>query len=299
MPPEGSASRNSDESSRDSDREAPPREYQRRMSADETGPSAAEDPDVLLDVPVLKVEELELEVDDLRAQVSVQAELADMVKLSVGVDVNLGKVKLGIKGVEAQALLKVRLENIRAILEQALNAIDRDPSILERLTKGVGGAGGWEAQDEAGSVAGGAAAGSAAGNAGETARSVRRTVDESGNVLKTVLDGSGEVLEEDTSESLADLPVEEEYLDDEGRIVGRARDDAGNVVKEELDEKGNVVGLLGFVGAEEAEPGATKITAPAERKARELGVDLSIVDGTGSGRRILVKDVERAAKSQG
>lgn len=299
MPPERSASRNSGGSSRDPDQETVPRRaYEGYATADGSGPSVAEDPDVVLDVPVLKVEELELEVDNLRAQVSVQAELADMVKLNVGVDVNLGKVKLGIKGVEAQALLKVRLENIRAILEQALNAIDRDPSILERLAKGVGGAA-EEAQDDAESVAGGNAAGDAAGDADEAARTVRRTVDESGNVLKTVLDGSGEVLEEDASESLADLPVEEEYLDDEGRIVGRARDDAGNVVEEELDEKGNVVGLLGFVEAEEAERGGTKVTAPAQRKARELGVDLSIVDGTGSGGRILVKDVERAAKNRG
>lgn len=36
-------------------------------------------------------------------------------------------------------------------------------------------------------------------------------------------------------------------------------------------------------------------TEPAERRAKELGVELSVVKGTGSGGRILVSDVEEAA----
>src|SRR4028119_347051 len=74
------------------------------------------DADVLLDVPSLNVEEIDLEVEDLRARVSFQAELADLVKINVGLDVELGKVKLQIKGVEARAQLKARLDNARASL---------------------------------------------------------------------------------------------------------------------------------------------------------------------------------------
>lgn len=263
------------------DRE-PRREYE-TSAADEQ--AAREDPDVLLDVPALSVEELDLEVENLKARLSVQAELADMVKLNVGVDVDLGKVKLGVKGLDAKVLLKAQLDNIRAILEQALKAIDKDPSILERLTadptnREAGDDG--RPRDQA---------------AGEAERTVRRTVDGSGNVLETVLDGSGDVLEESASEGLAGLPLEEEYLDDEGRLVGVARDDAGNVVEEELDEEGNVVGFLGFVGTNEA--GRREATEAAERKARDMGVDLSAVNGTGSRGRILVKDVERAARNGG
>ena len=40
-------------------------------------------------------------------------------------------------------------------------------------------------------------------------------------------------------------------------------------------------------------------TEAAERKAEELGVELSTVEGTGSGGRILVEDVESAAKEEG
>jgi pyruvate/2-oxoglutarate dehydrogenase complex dihydrolipoamide acyltransferase (E2) component len=39
-----------------------------------------------------------------------------------------------------------------------------------------------------------------------------------------------------------------------------------------------------------------EVTEAAERKAKDLGVNLSSVKGTGSGGRILVEDVEAAAK---
>src|SRR3712207_2090330 len=39
-------------------------------------------------------------------------------------------------------------------------------------------------------------------------------------------------------------------------------------------------------------------TPAAERRAEELGVDLSRVEGTGSGGRITVKDVQSAAREQ-
>jgi hypothetical protein len=92
-------------------------------------------PDVLLDVPNLEVDRITLEVDDLRAHVSVLAELANLVSLSVGADVRLGRVKLEIEGVEAQALLKVRLEHVRAILEKALDTVAQHPEILRNLAR--------------------------------------------------------------------------------------------------------------------------------------------------------------------
>lgn len=288
MVPERPEARNPEGSARGPEGEtAPGREHEGYASAGD--PSAAQDPDVLLDVPALSVEELHLEVENLKARISVQAELAELVKLNVGVDVDLGKVKLGVKGLDAQVLLKVKLDNIRAILEQAMEAIDRDPSILDRLT--------GETNRKDREPDGDRRPRDRDGTAGEAEQTVRRTVDEKGNVLKTVVDGSGDVLEENASGDLADLPLEEEYLDDEGRLVGRARDDAGNVVEEELDDAGNVVGFLGFVGANEA--GRREATEAAERKAQEMGVDLSEVDGTGSGGRILLRDVKKAAKNGG
>jgi hypothetical protein len=94
-------------------------------------------PDVLLDVPVIKVDEINFELNDLRAKVSLYAKVLDLVELSVGVDAYLGRVKLVIQGVEAQALLKVRLDNVTAILDRVLTTIDRNPQIVERLVEGV------------------------------------------------------------------------------------------------------------------------------------------------------------------
>src|SRR5215207_8570287 len=117
-------------------------------------------PDVLLDVPVVKVDEINFELNDLRAKVSLYAKVLDLVELSVGVDAYLGRVKLVIQGVEAQALLKVRLDNVTAILDRVLTTIDRNPQIVERLVEGVSsavedvGSGAGSALEDVGSGAG-------------------------------------------------------------------------------------------------------------------------------------------------
>ena len=77
------------------------REYQLYAATDGGEHSAAEEPDVLLDVPVLKVGDINLDVRVLRAHVAVLAELADLVNLSVGVDARLEEVKLEIEDVDA------------------------------------------------------------------------------------------------------------------------------------------------------------------------------------------------------
>ena len=67
------------------------------------GGEPSTEPDVLLDIPQLRVEEILLDVEDLRAHVSVQANVLNLLRLSVGADVQLDGVQLEIRGVEAQA----------------------------------------------------------------------------------------------------------------------------------------------------------------------------------------------------
>ncbi len=98
------------------------------------------DPDVVLDVPNLKVDEIDLELDELRVRVALEAHVLDLLKLDVGADASLGRVNLKIKGVEAQALLKVRLDNLATILDRVMDTIDANPQILERVVDQVGGA---------------------------------------------------------------------------------------------------------------------------------------------------------------
>src|ERR671921_924685 len=85
-----------------------------------------QEPDVLLDVSELEVDRITLEVERLRAHVSILAELANLLSLSVGVDARLARVQLEIEGVEAEVLLKVRLEEVRDTLEEILERSERE-----------------------------------------------------------------------------------------------------------------------------------------------------------------------------
>src|SRR5215208_1525279 len=96
-----------------------------------------QEPDVLLDVSELEVDKISLEVEGLRAHVSILVELANLLNLAVGVNARLDQVKLEIEGVEAEVHLKVRLKHIRAILEKALDTIGEHPEILRILSRSL------------------------------------------------------------------------------------------------------------------------------------------------------------------
>jgi hypothetical protein len=217
--PEGSNSQKTDEAwvERGGERTTPEQEYDGRV-VDHGGKPVGEDPDVLLDVPSLKVEQLMLDVENLRHRTSMQAELADMVKLNVGVETVLDGAKIDLKGVDAQALLKANLDNVRAILSEALDTIDKNPEILQDI-----------------------------------ARIAEKTAGTDERALTGAAGAIGEMPEEETDERTEGPRTEKE--------------DAG-------------------------EPDATDA---ARRKAEELGIDLSRVEGTGAGGRILHRDVKKAA----
>jgi hypothetical protein len=96
--------------------------------------ASGDQPDVLLDVPELSVEQITLEVNNLTANVALDAQLANILKLTAGADVRIDQVKLDIKGVRAQATLIVRLDNVRAIIERTLQTLDNNPQIVTQLT---------------------------------------------------------------------------------------------------------------------------------------------------------------------
>ncbi|MGH3343669.1 MAG: hypothetical protein ACRDPK_12500 [Carbonactinosporaceae bacterium] len=181
------------------------------IDSSDQGP-ANDQPDVFLDVPVVKVDEINLEVENLRARVSLQAEVLDLLKLNVGADVELGRVALEITGVEAQALLKVRLDNVEKILERVLTTIDENPQILEHVTRGLettlqevgGGAGqavgelgrgAGEAVEEVGEGAGGAVEGVGEGAGG----AVEGVGEGAGGAVQDVGESTGEAASSATS----------------------------------------------------------------------------------------------------
>jgi pyruvate/2-oxoglutarate dehydrogenase complex dihydrolipoamide acyltransferase (E2) component len=172
------------------------------------------DPDVLLDVPTLNVEEIDLEVEDLQVRVALQAVLADLVQINVGLKAELGEVKLTVKDVEAQVQLKARLDNVRAIFSEVLESLQHSPQFFRQAL-------------------------------------------ETGN---------------QTAEAPEDTTLDTEVADGTGDVSGPPPD--------------------GSAG----ERGEPEVTEAARNKARDLGVDLSSLEGTGSGGRIIVRDVTQAAR---
>ena len=305
MSPEGSGPRQANEPSSESTSEQAGFGQESEDYAANQNKQLGVDPDVVLDVPVLNIDELDLEVENLRAHVSLRAELADLVKINVGIDVYLDKVKLEIKGVEAQALLKIRLESVLKTLDRALDAVDRNPQILGEYARSTD----QSARDtnqaardaDQGSRQPARLAEATPGRIAAVTEGDGGRLGASGDVTDTVFRESNGVEGEEAKSNLADLQIEEEYVDERGRIVGRARDESGNVVEEVLDEEGGVLDPGEPKEAEDSREreadSKVEATEAARRRANETGVKLSRVKGTGSGGRILVKDVERAART--
>src|SRR5215210_7270223 len=182
-------------------------------------------PDVLLDVPVVKVDEIDFELNDLRAKVNLFAKVLDLVELSVGVDAYLGRVKLVIKGVEAQALLKVRLDNVTAILDRVLTTIDRNPQIIEKLVESVG-----SAVEDVGEGAGqlvGEGVNSAVEDVGEGAGQL---VGEGANqAVADIGSGAGDLVGEGANQAVADI----------GSGAGSAVEDIGSGTGDLVGEGAN------------------------------------------------------------
>jgi hypothetical protein len=98
--------------------------------------------DVYVDAPAVKVDEIKFELDDLRAHVALLAEAGHFVQINAGVAARLGKVELDIQGVEAQALMEVRLHNVTKAVDRVLTTLDRNPELLKSVGDALGDVGG-------------------------------------------------------------------------------------------------------------------------------------------------------------
>ncbi|MHA6798318.1 hypothetical protein [Bounagaea algeriensis] len=224
-----------------------------------------ETPDVYLNVPVLKVDEINLDVEDLRARVSLQAEVLDLLKLNVGVDAHLGHVGLEINGVEAEALLKVRLDNVAAILDRVLKTIDRNPQILEHITRGVEsaarsvGEGAGEAVRQVGHGAGEAVEEVGEGAGGAVDQIGRGT----GEAVQDVGEGAGEAVQ-DVGEGAG------EAVQDVGEGAGEAAQDVGRSTGEAVSSTGEQHGTRS-AGGKEQEAGEPRRRRTSKRSGTASG----------------------------
>jgi pyruvate/2-oxoglutarate dehydrogenase complex dihydrolipoamide acyltransferase (E2) component len=276
---------------------------------------AGGEPDVLLDVPVLKVDRIHLAVEDLKAHVSLRAQVLDLVKLNVGVQVELGKVKLDIEGVEAQALVKVRLDHVVAVVDRVLTTIDRNPELLESVGQAVedvgSGAGDalgetGEAVEDVGSGAGDAVEGIGSGverGGGSIGRGAGRTVKQVGQgAAGAAAGGAGGGGAGGVGSKLQQAALKAKGADadasDHGARAALVAKEATKTVAKELGSAASQA--VKEVGERRKHRRADKqhATDAAVKLADELDVDLDEVEGSGKDDRVTVHDVRAAAEDQ-
>ena len=191
-----------------------------------------QDPDVLLDVPVLNVDKIYLKLADLQANVALKAQVLDLVSLDVGVDVHLGELEIDIEGVEAQALLKVRLATWPPIVDRVMTTIDRNPELVHSLSEAV--------QD-------------VSAGAGDT-------IGESGEAVEHVGEGAGEAVPE-IGKGVGGA------VDQVGQGAGQAVGDAGQGAGQAVGDVGQGAGQA--VG--DAGQGAGQAVEEPEKRLATLG----------------------------
>ena len=164
--------------------------------------ASGDQPDVLLDIPNLSVEQLTIEVNNLDVDLALDARLANLLRLTAGANAHIDNVKIDIRGVRAQATLIVRLDNVRAIIERTLQTLDNNPQIVSQLLSTVDNAVGTVGgvADNAVNTVGGIASNLLQnGQLLDLARAglteVSRTVNSSGQTVRRVTDNSGQLIE--------------------------------------------------------------------------------------------------------
>jgi e3 binding domain len=305
-----------------SNKTVPERMYEDYTIIDPGEISDTDEPDVVVDIPVVKVDEIHFELDDLTARISLHAEVLDLVRLSVGVHAELGKVELDIKGVEAQALLRARLDHVTAIIDRVLTTLDRNPDVLkeiahalEPVTEGAGkavgevgegankavgqiGEGTGSAVEDVGEGAGGAVeevgggAGKAAGELGQGAGQAVGGLGQGAGALGALAGaGSGGG---NGGEGEGEGPSSGQLAKQVAKLLAK---ELGAAASDEAKELGLAASQKAIeMGERRRQRRATKhnATTGALRKAEEAGLDIDEVEGSGAEGRVTVHDIEKA-----
>ncbi|KAF5566452.1 hypothetical protein FPHYL_3775 [Fusarium phyllophilum] len=90
-------------------------------------------PDVHLKVPELSVGRIELDVDNLHADINLNADIAKLVQINAGIQVGIDKVNITIADVEAELELVVRLGHLVEIVNRTLASLDLNPALINLL----------------------------------------------------------------------------------------------------------------------------------------------------------------------
>jgi hypothetical protein len=215
--------------------------------------------DVIVSVPNLCVERIHLEVNNLTAHLSLDAAVSNLVNIQAGADVSIGEVSLEIRGVHAQALLLIDLDNVVAVVDRTLSFVDAHPEVITQLTGTL--------QRTVGTVGGvantalqpGGVVDRTVGVVGQTlnnvtqpggvlsqtvntlGQTVQTTLDQTGNLVERTLDTAGQVVNTRTVGALTSLPVVRQATNQAGQAVRTVRAASGALIEYTVDQAGRVL----------------------------------------------------------
>ncbi|KAI7361294.1 hypothetical protein KC354_g8177 [Hortaea werneckii] len=155
-----------------------------------TGTSAetlASAPDVYLNVPTLHVGRIELDVDNLNADINLNAKVAQLVSINAGVQVGINKVNLTIADVDAELELVVRLGHLVDIVNRVFESLDINPSLINTLNNVTSDVTGL-LDEVVGEVDG------LLGSITQGGNNVRFVVDNLGNIVQTVNNSTSSIV---------------------------------------------------------------------------------------------------------
>jgi hypothetical protein len=155
--------------------------------------ASAEEPDVVVDIPRVRVESIVLDVQDLKAHVSLDARVGNLVTINAGANAGIEKVRLEINGVNAEVYLVVRLDKVREIIERTLETVDKNPELVTRLLDTVDTTVGTVGRTLENVTAPGGVLSQTVNALGQT---VTRTLDQAGNIVERTTDSAGKVISE-------------------------------------------------------------------------------------------------------
>jgi hypothetical protein len=215
--------------------------------------------DVVVSVPNLCVERIHLQVDNLTAHLALDAAVANLVNIQAGADVSIGEVSLEVRGVHAQALLLVDLDDVVGVVDRTLSFVDAHPEVVTQLTGTL--------QRTVGTVGGvantalqpGGVVDRTVGVVGQTlnnvtqpggvlsqtvntlGQTVQTTLDQTGNLVERTLDTAGQVVNSRTVGALTSLPVVRQATDQAGQAVRTVRMASGALLEYTVDQAGRVL----------------------------------------------------------
>jgi hypothetical protein len=188
--------------------------------------------DVVLDIPNVCVERIFLKVDSVTARLSLNAQVANLVRVNAGADVLIGTVDLTIQDVRAAALLLVDLDDVVHIVDQTLTFVDNNPQIISQL--------GSTLQNTVGAVGGLVRALLLSTTRLANGNVLQRVVNEgTGDILERTLSSAGSQLAERVVGSVLRLPTIRETTNAAGQVVRQVRDQAGSLLEYTLERATN------------------------------------------------------------